>query len=84
MEMWRTQLPHRIDVALERGKTKPRLDYPPTRFFGFSGPAFHEGIETHELGGVPSRLQSPYIGTTRVEVRPATSSFSTAATSACP
>jgi predicted transcriptional regulator of viral defense system len=27
-----TQVPHAIDVALERGKTKPRL-YPPTRFF---------------------------------------------------
>jgi hypothetical protein len=48
-----TQVPHTIDVALERGKTKPRLDYPPTRFFWFSGPAFHEGIETHELDGVP-------------------------------
>jgi hypothetical protein len=34
--------------------------------------------------GAPSRLQSPYIGTTRGEVRWATSSFSTAATSACP
>ncbi|HEX7678354.1 MAG TPA: hypothetical protein VF713_09530 [Thermoanaerobaculia bacterium] len=39
-------MPHVIDVALERGKAKPRLDYPPTRFFWFSGPAFHEGIET--------------------------------------
>ena len=44
-----TQVPHEIDVALERGKTKPRLDSPPTRFFWFSGPAFHEGIETHVL-----------------------------------
>ena len=51
---WTTQVPHIIDVALEGGKTKPRLDNPPTRFFWFSGPAFHEGIETHELDGVPS------------------------------
>jgi len=52
-------VPHVIDVALERGKTRPRLDYPPTRFFWFSGPAFHEGIETHELDGVPVRVYDP-------------------------
>ncbi|MEK7704892.1 MAG: type IV toxin-antitoxin system AbiEi family antitoxin domain-containing protein [Myxococcota bacterium] len=54
-----TQVPHTIDVALERGKTKPRLDYPPTRFFWFSGPAFREGIETHTLDGVPVRIYDP-------------------------
>jgi predicted transcriptional regulator of viral defense system len=54
-----TQVPHKIDVALERGKTKPRLDYPATRFFWFSGPAFHEGIETHELDGTPIRIYDP-------------------------
>ncbi|MBK8938828.1 MAG: type IV toxin-antitoxin system AbiEi family antitoxin domain-containing protein [Polyangiaceae bacterium] len=54
-----TQVPHVIDVALERGKAKPRLDYPPTRFFWFSGPAFNEGIETHELDGVPVRIYDP-------------------------
>ena len=48
-----------IDVALERGKAKPRLDYPPTRFFWFSGPAFHEGIETHELDSVLVRIYDP-------------------------
>ena len=53
-----TQVPHAIDVALERGKTKPRLDYPPTHFTWFSGPAFHEGIETHLLDGVPVRIYS--------------------------
>ena len=54
-----TQVPHTIDVALERGTRKPRLDYPPTRFFWFSGPAFHEGIETHELDGAPVRVYDP-------------------------
>lgn len=54
-----TQVPHAIDVALERGTRKPRLDYPPTRFFWFSGPAFHEGIETHELDGIPVRIYNP-------------------------
>lgn len=54
-----TQVPHSIDVALERGTRKPRLDYPPTRFFWFSGPAFHEGVETHGLDGVPVRIYGP-------------------------
>ena len=54
-----TQVPHTIDVALERGTRKPRLDYPPTRYFWFSGPAFHEGIATHTLDGVPVRIYDP-------------------------
>lgn len=51
-----TQVPHTIDVALERGARKPRLVYPPTRFYWFSGPAFREGIETHTLDGVPVHI----------------------------
>ncbi len=54
-----TQVPHAIDVALVRGTRKPRIDYPPTRYFWFSGPAFHEGIETHDLDGVPVRIYDP-------------------------
>lgn len=54
-----TQVPHEIDLALERGRKKPRLDDPPTRFFWFSGPAFHEGIETRELDGAPVRVYDP-------------------------
>lgn len=54
-----TQVPHVIDVAIERGKRKPRLDYPPTRFFWFSGPAFYEGIQTHALDGVSVRIYDP-------------------------
>jgi len=54
-----TQVPHTIDVALERGTRKPRLDYPPTRFFWFSGLAFREGVETHILDGTPVRIYDP-------------------------
>jgi predicted transcriptional regulator of viral defense system len=54
-----TQVPHTVDVALERGTRKPRLDHPPTRFFWFSGPAFREGVETHKLDGVPVRVFDP-------------------------
>jgi predicted transcriptional regulator of viral defense system len=54
-----TQVPHVIDVALERGTRRPRLDYPPTRFAWFSGPAFREGIEPHTLDGVRVRIYDP-------------------------
>lgn len=54
-----TQVPHAIDLALERGSRKSRIDYPPTRFYWFSGPAFHEGIETHKIDGVSVRIYSP-------------------------
>jgi predicted transcriptional regulator of viral defense system len=54
-----TQVPHTVDVALERGTRKPRLDYPPTRFYWFSGPAFSEGIETHELDAAQVRVYDP-------------------------
>ena len=58
-----TQVPHAIDVALLRGTRKPRLDHPPTRFFWFSGPAFHEGQGTHELDGRPVRVYDPEVAT---------------------
>jgi predicted transcriptional regulator of viral defense system len=54
-----TQVPHTIDVALERGTRKPRLEYPPTRFVWFSGPAFREGIEPHTLDSVCVRIYDP-------------------------
>src|SRR5262245_29346717 len=54
-----TQVPHVVDVALERGTRKPRLDYPPMRFFWFSGPAFHEGIETHRVDSASVRVYDP-------------------------
>lgn len=54
-----TQVPHAVDVALERGATRPRLEHPPTRFFWFSGAAFHEGIESHVLDGHGVRIYGP-------------------------
>ncbi|MCA9647537.1 MAG: type IV toxin-antitoxin system AbiEi family antitoxin domain-containing protein [Myxococcales bacterium] len=54
-----TQVPHAVDVALERGSRKPRIDHPPTHFHWFSGPAFHQGIKTHSLDGVTLRVYNP-------------------------
>lgn len=54
-----TQVPHAVDVAIERGARKPRIDHPPTQFHWFSGPAFHQGIATHSLDGVTLRVYDP-------------------------
>jgi predicted transcriptional regulator of viral defense system len=54
-----TQVPHEVDVAIERGKkNRPRIDYPPVRVFKFSGAAFRQGIEVHKIDGVPVRIYS--------------------------
>jgi len=52
-------VPHAIDIALERGTRKPRVDQPPTRFFWFSGPAFNQGIESHKIDGTEIRIYDP-------------------------
>jgi predicted transcriptional regulator of viral defense system len=54
-----TQIPHAVDVALESGSTRPRLAFPPVRVFWFSGPAWSEGIEVHQLDNTPIRIYGP-------------------------
>ncbi|MGE0327958.1 MAG: type IV toxin-antitoxin system AbiEi family antitoxin domain-containing protein [Polyangiaceae bacterium] len=54
-----TQVPHVVQVAIERGARKPRIDYPPTEFRWFSGSAFHQGIEVHSIDGVKLRVYDP-------------------------
>jgi predicted transcriptional regulator of viral defense system len=54
-----TQIPHEVHVALERGTEAPRLAHPPLRIIWLSGPSFREGIEVHELDGVPVRIYGP-------------------------
>jgi predicted transcriptional regulator of viral defense system len=54
-----TQIPHEVHVALPRGAEEPRLDHPPIRTHRFSGEAFTQGVETHELDGVSVRVYSP-------------------------
>jgi len=46
-----TEIPAFVSVALRRGSEKPRLSYPPVRFFWMSGCAFEEGVECHPLNG---------------------------------
>jgi predicted transcriptional regulator of viral defense system len=54
-----TQVPHAVDVALHAGAGRPTLDYPPLRTFWFSGPAWSEGIEVHQLDDTPVRIYEP-------------------------
>jgi predicted transcriptional regulator of viral defense system len=54
-----TQVPHAVDVAIRRGQPVPRIDYPPTNVYQFSGNAARRGIETHVIDGVKVRIYSP-------------------------
>lgn len=54
-----TQLPRKIWLALERGSAQPRLSYPPLSAVTFSGPAFSEGIEEHNIEGVTVKIYNP-------------------------
>lgn len=54
-----TQIPHEVHVALPRGAEEPRLDYPPIKTYRFTGEAFTEGVEIHELDGVDVRIYNP-------------------------
>ena len=54
-----TQIPHVVDVALHNRAERPRLDYPPLRIFWFSGPAWSEGVETHQVDDIPVRIYGP-------------------------
>jgi len=54
-----TQIPHEVHVALPRGAEEPRLDHPPIKTYRFTGEAFTEGVEAHELDGVIVRIYSP-------------------------
>jgi predicted transcriptional regulator of viral defense system len=54
-----THIPHKIYIAVSRGTTRPRLDYPPLRIFWFTEKAFTEGIETHVRDGVSVRVYTP-------------------------
>jgi predicted transcriptional regulator of viral defense system len=43
------EVPHEVYLAIERGRSTPNIDYPPTRIFHFSASTFSAGVETHDL-----------------------------------
>jgi predicted transcriptional regulator of viral defense system len=53
-----TQIPHEVYVALPKDSEKPRIKYPPTRFFWISPEPFKAGIEKHKVDSVDIRVYS--------------------------
>lgn len=54
-----TQIPHSVQIALDRQTETPRLDWPPLSVHRFSGRAFHEGIEVHKIDGADVKIYCP-------------------------
>lgn len=54
-----TEVPHAVDVAVARGTSKPRVDYPPINVYMFSGEAFSAGIDTHTVDRQKIRIYCP-------------------------
>ena len=53
-----TEIPHQIELALERGRERPRIAELPLKIVWFSGSAYSEGIERHELDGASLKVYS--------------------------
>ena len=54
-----TQIPRAVDIALKKGRRRPRIDYPPIRVHWWSPMALREGIEARSFGGVPVLVTNP-------------------------
>nr|WP_282706986.1 type IV toxin-antitoxin system AbiEi family antitoxin domain-containing protein [Sinimarinibacterium sp. CAU 1509] len=50
--------PNEISVAIERRAAKPRVEFPHIRVARLGGPAFVEGVETHQIENVKVRIYS--------------------------
>jgi len=51
-----TEIPHAVSIALPKGTSRPRLEWPPLRVYWFSGERYTEGIETHARDGVTLKV----------------------------
>ena len=51
-----TQLPAEVWLAIERGTRPPKVENLRLRIVRFTGAAFHEGIEVHEVEGLHLRV----------------------------
>ncbi|MCJ7548875.1 MAG: transcriptional regulator, partial [Anaerolineae bacterium] len=54
-----TQIPHVVDIAVERGSAAPDIAFPPIRVFWFSGPAWTEGVQTYRSDDTNLRIYNP-------------------------
>lgn len=53
-----SQIPHEVYVALPKDSEKPRIQYPPVRFFWISPKPFEAGIEIHKIDHVDIKVYS--------------------------
>ncbi len=53
-----TEVPHEVYLAVQKGKEKPKMDFPPTRVFHFSDETFSHGIEEYSQDGNRIRVYS--------------------------
>jgi len=53
-----TQIPHRVDCAVQRAAYRPRITAPPVHYASFSDREFAAGIEDHDMDGVKVRIYS--------------------------
>lgn len=54
-----TQQPREVWLALPPGAWQPRLEYPKLRVVRFSGAAYSNSIEKHDLHGFPVQIYGP-------------------------
>jgi len=53
-----TQNPFEVWLAIDRKAWRPRAEHPPLRLIYLSGRPLREGVEEHDVGGVPVHLFS--------------------------
>jgi predicted transcriptional regulator of viral defense system len=53
-----TQAPFEVWIAVDNKARAPHIPYPPLRIARFSGPALSEGVELHNIEGVPVKITS--------------------------
>jgi predicted transcriptional regulator of viral defense system len=53
-----TQAPFEVWIAVDNKARAPQLPYPPLRIARFSGSALTEGVELHNIEGVPVKITS--------------------------
>ena len=51
-----TQIPHFVYVAIPVKSRKPKLDYPPIRYFWYSDKVYRAGIETIDIEGCSVKI----------------------------
>jgi predicted transcriptional regulator of viral defense system len=54
-----TQAPHQVWVAIDRRAARPQVKHLKMRIVRFSGKALTEGVDEHNIEGVPVRIYNP-------------------------